>query len=45
MCKNLHLLFVHALLLFADVIEAPLQVVAALQRLLELSLHVVDLRG
>lgn len=45
MCRKLHSLLLHALLLFADVIEAALQVVAALQRLLELDLHVVDLRG
>lgn len=43
--KNLHLLLLHALLLLADVVEAALQVVAALQRLLELGLHVDDLRG
>lgn len=40
----LHLLLLHDLLLFAHVSEASLQVIAALQSLLKLGLHVVYLK-
>lgn len=42
---GLHLLLLHALLLFAYFCEAPLQVITTLQGLLELSLHVVYLKN
>lgn len=42
---SLHLLFLHALLLFAHFCEASLQVITALQGLLKFSLHVVYLKG
>lgn len=42
---GLHLLLLHALLLFAYFCEAPLQVITTLQGLLKLSLHVVYLKN
>ena len=42
---SLHLLLLHALLLFAYFPKSLLQVIAALQGLLKLSLHVIYLKG
>lgn len=42
---GLHLLLLHALFLFANFCEAPLQVITTLQGLLKLSLHVVYLKN